>query len=165
MKIEYLADNTQFVPIVCDWFHEEWSYLNPSRTEQQLYDVVESRLTKGVIPTILIATENNELVGTVTLRNDEVEEETTLYPWLSSLYVAKNRRHKGVGELLTKACIEEANKNGFDKLYLFTDKEKLKKWYMKMGWKDLKTINHRSVPIDILFYEQIDWSLENNDKL
>jgi hypothetical protein len=86
MKIEYLADNKQFVPIVCDWFHEEWSYLNPSRTKQQLHDIVESRLTKGTILNILIGTENNELVGTVTLRNDEVEEEATLYPWLSSLY-------------------------------------------------------------------------------
>lgn len=44
MKIKYLAENRQFIPTICDWFHSEWNYLNPDRTKEQLLETLDKQL-------------------------------------------------------------------------------------------------------------------------
>lgn len=149
MRLEYLEDHKNFIPIIADWFYEEWKHLNPARTREDVIDTIEMQLSKSVLPTIFIGLDNtNQLMGTVTLRVFEMENYEHLSPWLSSLYVPTGKRHKGIGSLLVKELIIKAKELNINSLYLFTEKHE--DWYNQMGWSILEKVIHRGYQITIM---------------
>ena len=88
---------------------------------------------------------------TVTLRIFEMENFEHLSPWLSSLYVPTEKRHKGVGAFLVRELVQHAKKINIPNLYLFT--EKSADWYKQMGWITFKKVIHRNFPATIMKIE------------
>ena len=92
MNITYLADHTETIPILTQWFYEEWSYLHPDRTRQDVERFIGERANKDKIPLAPVAFDGTELLGTVCLKIQDMETRTDLSPWLAGLYVAAPRR-------------------------------------------------------------------------
>ena len=55
-----------------------------------------------------------------------------LMPWLACLYVNETHRNQGLAEQLLAHSLAEAQRKGFDHLYLSTD---LVDFYEKKGWQ------------------------------
>ena len=151
MKFEYLVDHQKYVPIVAEWFHLEWSHLNPNRSKEDVINKIHSHFNKQILPIIFIGIDKDELIGTVSLRKFEMENHENLFPWLSSLYVPTNKRKQGIGEYMVDQCLKKSKSLGESKIYLFTENHE--HWYKKMGWKTIQQIMHRGYPAHIMQFD------------
>ena len=149
MRLEYLADHKEFIPIIADWFHEEWGKLNPNRKKDDIILMIEQHLHKNTLPIIFIGLDDSQtLVGTVLLRREEMENFKNLSPWLSSLYVPADKRRQGIGAFLVWSLLEKAKEFKFEEIYLFT--EKSEDWYKDLDWVFFKKAIHRTYPVTIM---------------
>ena len=96
------------MPILAAWIYHEWSYLYPEATKQYFEDLLRERMNKKNLPLTLVAIEAGEPVGTASLKTFDMETRSDLTPWLTSLYVSKPWRRRGIGSNLVKAVEEKA---------------------------------------------------------
>lgn len=148
MKIEYLADHREFIPRLARWMHEEWGYLYPEHTLEIRRQLVTERANKDRIPLTLVAIEDNEPVGTVCLKIDDMDTRPELTPWLASLYVEKTHRRQGIGAKLVAAIESEAARLGVKKLYLFTPDSEI--FYASLGWTVTERLEYRGCFVSVM---------------
>ena len=133
MKIKYLSDYPDLVPLLALWQHREWACLHPGETLQIRISQLESQLGYRQIPTTLVAIENGEALGSASLVESDLEARPDLSPWLAGVFVGEQYRRRGIGTDLVKRIMLEAEALGTRTLYLFTtDQEQL---YARLGWK------------------------------
>lgn len=148
MDIEYLADHKDVISTLAEWFYEEWAYLHPDRTLEDVERLISERTNKDKIPVALIAFDGNELIGTVCLKTHDMETRLDLTPWLAGLYVAKPRRRKGIGTALVKAIERKANELTIKNLYLYTPESE--GFYSRLGWRIKERVAYHGCPVAIM---------------
>lgn len=148
MKIEYLADHKEVIPTLAQWSFEEWAYLHPGRTIEDVERLIAERANKTKIPIALVAFENKELLGTICIKMHDMETRLDLTPWLAGLYVAKPWRRRGVGSALVKAIEIKALEFAIEKLYLYTPESE--NFYSRLGWRVKEKIGYHSYPVTIM---------------
>lgn len=148
MKIEYLADHKDVIPILTRWFYREWSYLYPERTEKDFGRLISERVNKDKIPLTLVAFEGDELVGTVCLKTHDMDTKPDLSPWLAGLYVKESWRKKGVGSILVKAIEQKSVELGINHLFLYTPESA--NFYSTLGWIVRENTDYHNVPVTIM---------------
>jgi predicted N-acetyltransferase YhbS len=151
VDINYLADCQEVVSIIATWIYNEWSNLYPEMTLQNVVFFLRERMNKEKLPLTLVAFDAGEPVGTVSLRTFDMEARRDLPYWLTSLYVSKPWRRRGIGSKLIESAENKAAELEIDKLFLFTTDAALPEhFYSKLGWivKE-KTIYH-SYPVIIM---------------
>lgn len=135
MHIGYLADHLTHVPIVAQWIHAQWGYMNPEKTLGQRMEKLKKGATRGGIPTTIVAFYEDRLAGTASLVKHDMETHRELTPWLASVYVAQEYRNQGIGSALVRQIIKEARILSVETLYLFTfDRES---FYARLGWQKI----------------------------
>lgn len=143
IKIVDLKSCPEFIPLLCRWFVEEWKFLP--------YQAEVDRLTKccaaDSIPLTLVALSGSEVVGTVGLILDDIEERPDISPWLASLYVAPPFRNQGVARMLIEAIVEKQTLLEIPSLYLFTSQTGL---YQKFGWRDYEETIYQNQQVTIM---------------
>tara|TARA_B100000315_G_scaffold250518_1_gene283479 strand:- start:1608 stop:2066 length:459 start_codon:yes stop_codon:yes gene_type:complete len=141
MRIDYLVAHPDFIPILSQWHHEQWSYLNPSRTVEDRIKEFKQETTGKEIPITFVAMSENVLLGSASILAHDMDTRMDLSPWLASVYVAPLHREHGIGSALVRRTVEEAKKLEVETLYLFTpDKEK---FYRRLGWSVLEVTDYR----------------------
>ncbi len=151
MDIEYLADHPEVIRTVAGWIFNEWSFLYPGNNQKVVETFLRERLHKRKLPLTLVAFYNRKAVGTVSLKDFEIETRRDLTPWVTSLYVAPRWRRKGIGTDLMRAIEEKAARLGIRKLYLVTaDSDLASRFYSRLGWKTRERTEHRSFPVILM---------------
>ncbi len=116
-----LIDQPDAVPIVAQWWFDEWGYLRPDDTLADWVRQIHSTMTCDGIPVHLIAIIGEEVVGTAVLKDHEMR---SLYPdrryWLGSMYVAEQHRGAGIATQLTMKTVEIASSMAIPALHLQT---------------------------------------------
>lgn len=141
MRIDYLAAHRDFIPILSQWHHEQWSYLNPSRTAKDRIEEFQQEKGLKQIPTTFVAMSENVLLGSASLVTHDMDTRMDLSPWLASVYVAPPHRQQGIGSALVQRTVEEAKELKVETLYLFTpDRER---FYRRLGWSVLELTKYR----------------------
>ena len=142
MRIDYLAAHRDFIPILSQWHHEQWSYLNPSRTvEDRIEEFQQETTGKKEIPTTFVAISGSVLLGSASIVTHDMDTRKEFSPWLASVYVAPRHRQQGIGSALVQRTVEEAKELEVETLYLFTpDREK---FYKRLGWSLLELTEYR----------------------
>lgn len=136
IDIAYLKDHPQYLPLVAEWVFNEWGHYNPGSTLDRAKSKLSEHLNKDSLPITFVALENNQPVGTCSLRvNDGIRPDLT--PWLGSLYVVPNARSRGLGEKLIDIVINQACSMKYPKLYLLAFDPTLPNWYRKLGWQGI----------------------------
>ena len=102
------------------WIYDEWSFLYPEMTLQDVERFFQERTSKEKLPLTLVAFEAGAPVGTISLKMSDMETRSDLSPWLTSLYVAKPWRRMGIGARLLEAAEKKAAEMGIGTLFLFT---------------------------------------------
>ncbi len=102
MEIAYLADHPEFVPTLAGWFHQQWSYLYPERSLEDVATVLRERTGKDRLPLALVVLENKQLLGTVSLKIHDMDTRLQWSPWLAALFVKRECRRAGLGSLLVR---------------------------------------------------------------
>lgn len=151
MKLEYLADHRELLPIIGQWYFEEWGYLSEGKTLEQDIQRLHIYLNKDKVPLMLLAIEDGTLLGAAQLKFREM----SIYPekehWVGGVYVAEAHRGKGIARQILSELIAIAKSLGVETLYLQT--ENLGGGlYRRMGWTPIEQVNYRG--IDVLVMEK-----------
>ena len=134
MIVEYLADHREFLPEIAELVFAEWKDLCTINGVylDQIEALLTQRAVKHRIPLTLIVLENNQFVATGSIKVSEPSTKKSVSPWLDMMYVKKNSRGSGIGQLLLKALEKKAWELGIKTLYLSTDEAE--GFYAKYGW-------------------------------
>lgn len=138
ITIGYLADHLEWVPVVANWFYDQWNdiFVANSVPVKAIEKGIVSECNYDKVPLTLVAIKDEKVVGTVGLKQCDMSIRKNLSPWLAGLYVASEHRNKGIGSLLTKTLIEHARSLEINKLYLHTFDAA--DFYKKRGWDVLE---------------------------
>jgi predicted N-acetyltransferase YhbS len=151
VDILYLADRQEVAPTLAAWIYNEWSYLYPEMTRHDVLNFLHERINKEKLPLTLVAFEAGEPVGTVSLRTFDMETRRNLPHWLTSLYVIKPWRRKGIGSSLVEAAEKKAAELNIGKLFLFTTDAALPgRFYSNLGWAVKERTTYHSYPVIIM---------------
>ena len=80
MEIEYLADHTSFARILAGWHYDEWHELRDDDSVERRTEFLLSAANRLVIPTVFVALEHGDLVGSATLAESDMETRRDLSP-------------------------------------------------------------------------------------
>jgi predicted N-acetyltransferase YhbS len=142
MRIGYLMDHPEFVPVLAPAIWEHWREALPEDTTVE-HRVVKLRqhMQKAELPIALIAHQQGEVLGTAALRRHDLEGREDLSPWLGGVFVMHNHRGKGVASMLCHAIKQKASSMGIESIYLFTpDQQSL---YERLGWRTIEAATWR----------------------
>ncbi len=150
ITIGYLADYPEWVPVITGWFYDQWYdlYVNRSMTLKDAESSIAERCNYDKIPLTLVSVKNDKVIGTICLKQFDMDTRKDLSPWLAGLYVATEHRCNGVGSLLVEGLIEKTIALDISKLYLYTpDAED---FYRKLGWQTLEQTEYLEHKVTIL---------------
>ncbi len=134
IKIVNLKDNLKYLEEVSEWIWKEWSKCHGASLDDIIYRSKHS-IMENKIPMMYIALYKDEVVGVVSLWNNDLTARQDLTPWMATLYIKEQYRKQGIGTLLQKKSIEVARFLKYEYLYLITDHVG---YYEKMGWEFLE---------------------------
>jgi len=143
VTVEYLADRREFIPTVARWLHAEWGDLRPGETVEDRAARVERDCGHREVPTTFVALEGNELLGSASLVEHDMDTRPELSPWLSGVFVAPEHRRRGVGAALVERVVQEARILRTPRLYLYTPGSGA--LYLKLGWSVMERTFYREL--------------------
>ncbi len=148
--IKLLADCPEHIPALSElWFQELGKKWVPGASVERAFNSFKEHLNINELPQTLVMLEGDQLIGTVSLRdNDGIREDLT--PWLGTLIVHPDYRRQGVGETLVEAAKMRSKSLGFEKLHLFVLDPALPKWYQKLGWKEIAVDRFHIHPVSVM---------------
>ena len=147
MKLEYLADCVSHLPLLAQWHHEEFGYLNPANTAERYVERLNASLQKSSLPTTFIALQDDTLLGSASLVRQTITH-PHLSPWLSSVYVDPQHRGRGIASALVGRVEKAAAAMGSEKIYLFTPSSE--KLYASLGWELMEYAKYNELRIAIM---------------
>lgn len=136
MQISDLHECPWLADIVADRIWTQWW------RDDRAIDTVRSRIvnaTRGhAFPFVLVAHNEKEFFGTVSVVETNMAPRRDLSPWLSALWVDDVHRRAGVGSALVTSAIEHAAERGRSPLYLIATTAG-SHFYRKRGWLDVQS--------------------------
>ena len=132
MEIELLADHSESIPMLTDWYVTEWEpYYGVNGPGDARADL-ESRRNREEVPIGFVATEDGEVYGVAALDRDTV---TGLTPSVVGLLVSSSQRGRGIATDLLESAESLAKRLGYRRLYVSTTV--LGGLLIRMGWYSL----------------------------
>jgi predicted N-acetyltransferase YhbS len=151
VDIDYLSDHDEFVDTLVRWHHAEWAYLRPGETIEARTIRIRNALGRLGIPTVFVAFDNKNLLGSAMLVVNDMETRAEFSPWLAGVYVAPEYRGKGVGRSLVSRAIKEAGTLGVSRMYLYTPSSE--KYYVRLGWQTREHAQYRGANVAVMSKE------------
>jgi len=133
MHIADIADHLDRIETIARWHWHEWGSLDPTGSADRWAENLRGWTNRGKIPTIYIALDNDELLGSVGLTEHDMRTHRELTPWLSGVYVTPVARGRGVASALVRHAVQQAAAMRIGHLYLYTDNAR--GLYEKLGWR------------------------------
>ena len=102
-----LADHPEHVERVVDWNFRFWGKVT-GRSRAGYVARVRGYLSRGTLPTVLVALVDGAPVGTVAVNLDDMSIRPDLAPWICNLYVDQAGRGRGAGSALVRAAEDQS---------------------------------------------------------
>lgn len=139
MEFVYLADRPDAIPVVAKWYFNQWGYLSEIHSIEKMTQILQGYLHRDTIPLILLAVENDQILGAVQLKYYEMDIYPNKEHWLGGVFVPKQHRGKKIARKLVLKAIEEAKSHDVNTLFLQTEKMD-GGLYKKLGWKAVEKV-------------------------
>jgi predicted N-acetyltransferase YhbS len=153
MQIEYLAERPEFIPTLARWHYQEWGHLRPGDSVADRILRLQGRCGRGRVPQTVIAILENELVGSASLIEQDMESRLDLTPWLAGVFVAPQHRRQGIGAALVRRIMDEARSLHVSKLYLYTVDSTA--FYANLGWSPVEKTRYREQEVSIMSFSTL----------
>lgn len=132
-SIEPLALHAHHVHEMSVAFHREWSHLVPGKSVEWVEESFRTRVALDRLPMAFVAVDGaGDWLGTVSIKEHDLEDRQDLSPWLASLYVKDEFRNRGIGKALVEKACEVVRARGIPVAYLYTDGKE--RFYRNLGW-------------------------------
>ncbi|MEO1245133.1 MAG: GNAT family N-acetyltransferase [Pseudomonadota bacterium] len=130
MNIELLADHTESITTLADWYVREWGPYYGVEGPGDARADLESCCNTNTIPICMVAIDGSQLLGVVAL---DVDVATMLTPSVVGLLVAGEFRGQGVASRLLESAVSLAEELGYPRVYISTSV--LDKHLLHSGWR------------------------------
>ncbi|MGH7791728.1 MAG: GNAT family N-acetyltransferase [Thermodesulfobacteriota bacterium] len=110
LRVEYLADHPEVIPILKEWFETEWaSYYGPAGPGDAYSDLL-AYANRDELPVGVVAFFENEVCGVAALKSESITTHSHLGPWAAAGLVSPLYQRREIGTELVRA-IEQIAKN------------------------------------------------------
>jgi N-acetylglutamate synthase-like GNAT family acetyltransferase len=141
LEFEYLADRSEDVPLVIDWWRTVWADRMGSDIELAR-DQLHNSLSKTELPIHILATLDGIPVGTAALKRHELANVFPDYHyWLGSVFVKEDVRDGEIASQMSLHIVEMAKQLNLPHLYLQTINLG-GGLYAKLGWESVTVFTH-----------------------
>jgi predicted N-acetyltransferase YhbS len=148
MRIDYLADHPEFVPVLAAWHHAEWARYYTSWPLEQVTAELRGHTGRCQVPTTVVAVKDGRPLGSASLIAADLDGWERLSPWLASVFVTPDRRGQGIGKRLVERVVEEAARLGFPAVYLWTPGQR--EYYERLGWDCVETVRRPLAEVTVM---------------
>lgn len=129
MEIYELSEKTAYLKEAIHLFWKTWG--NESNFKFYEDCIIHSLDSDKKLPKFYIGLKQDKIIATYALLTNDIISRQDLYPWFACLYVDPLQRKQGYAGQLLKHGLSEAQKKGYEQLYLSTD---LVNFYERKGW-------------------------------
>ena len=147
-RFVWLSEVPERAAQLAEWHVAEWAPLIPGFNVPDMLGEFATHSGGEQIPTTLVALDDEDLLGSVSLLENDHDDIRAYSPWLASLYVRPQSRGRGLGVELVRRCEDIANRLGVARLYLYTSGQE--RFYRQLGWQDVATVSLRGVQASVL---------------
>ena len=152
MRIQLLANHTASIPVIAQWYFNEWGDLRPNNSPQLFAESLEDYLNTDKMPLMVVATEGNTTLGVAQLKYREMD----IYPekehWLGGVYVGDQYRGNNIAEKIIDSILDHAGQFGVRTLYLQT-KRLDGGLYKSLGWQPVEQVNYYGLDVLVMTYQ------------
>lgn len=115
-QIIAIRDHTEYLEKAIDYFAMKWGI------DRRIYeDCMQNSIhTTSPLPRWFLLLDGEAIIGCYGLITNDFISRQDLYPWLCALYIEEEYRGNELGAMLLKHGQEQANKLGYQKLFLCT---------------------------------------------
>ncbi len=148
LTISPLTDKPEYLQKLATWHHAEWSYLNPERTFEERLAEMKLDLAGNAVPATYFAEIDGQLAGSATILDDDMSTRPELGPWLASVFVDPQYRHRGIASALVRKIMQHATQADINMLYLYTPGQEA--LYEQLGWQYFSRENYNGTDVTIM---------------
>ena len=140
IKIALLADYPKTISTLTQWFRSQWPEYYAERTPADIAQDFYLEAKRDGIPVRLVAFTEDELVGTITLRERAINTLPEYHPGLGGLFVLEQHRGRGIGTELVRAGMKVAQEQGYKRVYATT--VSARGTLERLEWKFIQKLYH-----------------------
>jgi predicted N-acetyltransferase YhbS len=129
----YLADQPELVPVLADWFFDEWGSSDANSSRDRIRGILLDHLNRDRVPLAIVILRNSNPIASASLKIREMETHPQYLHWLGGVFVHPDYRQQGIGSNLVHYTADEAKKLKVDELYLYTRSHE--RFYVQLGWQ------------------------------
>ena len=146
--VEPFARHRAHMPLVAQWFTEEWpQWYGPGGPGNVAADVQAFAASETALPFGMLLFEGPRPIGAAALKAESIPSHTHLGPWAAAGYVLPSHRGRGLGGLLLHALVAKSRTLGFESIYCGTSTAQT--LLARAGWEVLEVIAHAGQPLTI----------------
>lgn len=147
LRISYLADHPEALPVLKKWFETEWAdYYGPPGPGDAQQDLI-AYSSRETLPVGLVAFYEGQLCGVAALKPDSISTHTHLSPWAAAGLVAPGVRRKGIGVRLVGALEDVARGLGYSTIYCGTSTAV--SLLTRRGWQFMERVGYNGEDVSI----------------
>ena len=147
LRVAYLADHPEVLPVLRSWFETEWvDYYGPAGPGDAEKDL-RAYSSREALPVGLVAFSEEHLCGIGVLKRDSVATHTHLSPWAAAGLVAPSFRRRGIGSRLLMGLEGVATALGYSMLYCGTSTAA--SLLKRSGWQLVECVLYESEDLSI----------------
>jgi predicted N-acetyltransferase YhbS len=135
-RFVYLADQPALLPILADWFYDEWGHLDSQSSMESMEHELSGCLNKDRLPLTIVRMRDDQPIASASLRLKEMETHPQYLHWLGGVYVHPDFRRQGVGSQLVEFTADQAIRLQVTELYLYTRGNEI--FYSRLGWHTIE---------------------------
>lgn len=147
MRILSLQERPELIPLLAALHLPQWQAAHPGWTQAD-WEKEFQRHLGGFPCTLLALSPEDELLGSASLVEDDMNGAMDYTPWLANVLVLPAARGSGVGGKLIAAIEAKAAALDFPALHLFTEDQQA--LYQRRGWQELHFMDFEGKDVSLM---------------
>lgn len=119
MNIISLREHPEYKEQAIEYFQSKWADENSMKVYED--SITHSILTDSPLPIWYLMEQSDEIIGCAGLISNDFISRMDLWPWICALYIEEDYRGRSLGEKLILRAKADAERAGFNRVYLCTD--------------------------------------------
>lgn len=119
MNIISLREHPEYKEQAIKYFQSKWADENSMKVYED--SITHSILTDSPLPIWYLMEQSDEIIGCAGLISNDFISRMDLWPWICALYIEEDYRGRSLGEKLILRAKADAERAGFNRVYLCTD--------------------------------------------
>jgi len=134
---------------IAQWHYDEWGHLYPESAKAEFFsDMRRCATSSAGLPQTWLAMVGDEVAGTISVLEEDLESHRHLSPWLMNVLVEPKFRGQGIASMMVEHVKRWASSQPIETLYLYTEDQQ--RLYQRQGFEAIDEAAIAGHPITIM---------------